>query len=43
MAFIDVITSFATLAELKNFVKPELLNECRLNITNGRHPVVEES
>ena len=42
MAFIDVITSFATLAELKNFVKPELLNECRLNITNGRHPVVEE-
>ncbi len=42
IAFIDVITNFATLAELRKYVKPDLLDESSLNIVNGRHPVVEQ-
>ena len=42
MAFIDVICNFALIAELREYVKPTLLNENSLNIINGRHPVVEE-
>ncbi len=43
IAFIDVITNFANLAIIKNFVKPNLIEETSLDIVGGRHPVVEES
>ena len=43
IAFIDVITNFANLAIIKNFTKPNLIEETSLDIVGGRHPVVEES
>ena len=42
MAFVDVISNFAHLAELRNYIKPKLLANNSINILNGRHPVVEE-
>ncbi len=41
LAQCDVINSFAKAAIQLNWVKPEMLNSKEINITNGRHPVVE--
>lgn len=38
---IDVFTSFATVAHINNYVKPNISNNNKLNIKNGRHPVIE--
>ena len=38
---LDVILSFAVVAESNNFTKPEITNKRSINIKNGRHPVVE--
>ena len=39
---IDVLQSFATVAEANGFVRPELVKEHRIEILDGRHPVVEK-
>lgn len=38
---IDVFTSFATVAHINNYVKPNINNDNKLDIKNGRHPVIE--
>ncbi|MAI76321.1 MAG: DNA mismatch repair protein MutS [Rickettsiales bacterium] len=43
ISFIDVITNFANLAKLRNYIRPELANKSIIQIKNCRHPVVEES
>ena len=39
---IDVLQSFATVAEANNFVRPELTLERDIEVIDGRHPVVEK-
>ncbi|MEG2194858.1 MAG: DNA mismatch repair protein MutS [Terrisporobacter sp.] len=41
IANIDVFTSFATVAHINNYVKPDINNSSKLDIKNGRHPVIE--
>ncbi len=41
IAMLDCFASFAECAEQYNYVKPELSDDTRLEITEGRHPVVE--
>lgn len=40
---VDVLSSLAQLAEMENYCKPDLSNDCFLKISNGRHPVVEQT
>jgi len=42
IATLDVITSFATVAEDMNYVKPVVDNEGIIDIKDGRHPVIEK-
>jgi len=42
LAELDVLTCLAERAESMNLVMPELVDEPRLEIGNGRHPVVEQ-
>ncbi len=39
---LDVIASFATVAEELNYVKPEVDNDGIIDIKEGRHPVIEK-
>lgn len=39
---LDVIASFAAVAEELNYVKPEVDNEGVIDIKDGRHPVIEK-
>jgi len=41
IATIDVLLSFANVSKERNYVKPQMTNDGVLNITDGRHPVVE--
>ncbi|GAA0236595.1 DNA mismatch repair protein MutS [Metaclostridioides mangenotii] len=41
IANIDVFVSMATVAHHNNYVKPNINTEDRLDIKNGRHPVIE--
>ncbi|HNH82861.1 MAG TPA: DNA mismatch repair protein MutS [Acidobacteriota bacterium] len=41
LATLDVLGSFAQLAAMRNYVRPELHEDDELTILNGRHPVVE--
>jgi DNA mismatch repair protein MutS len=41
IANIDVFVSFATVAYMNNYVKPTINEDNKLDIQNGRHPVVE--
>jgi DNA mismatch repair protein MutS len=41
IAMLDCFVSFAECAEQYNYVKPELSDDDRIEITEGRHPVVE--
>ena len=41
-ASLDVLLSFATVAVEYNYVKPEIDDSYDLNITEGRHPVIEQ-
>ena len=43
ISFVDVISSFASLALDKNYCRPNIVSENKIEITDGRHPVVEES
>ncbi len=42
VATLDVLTSFATVAEDMNYVKPEVDNDGIIDIKDGRHPVIEK-
>ena len=42
VATLDVLTSFATVAEDMNYVKPVVDNEGIIDIKDGRHPVIEK-
>ena len=42
VATLDVLTSFATVAEDMNYVKPEVTNNGIIDIKDGRHPVIEK-
>jgi len=42
LATIDVLQALAETAEQHNYVKPKVTNSADINITNGRHPVVEK-
>ena len=39
---IDALVSFAEVAHKNNYCQPEILEDSRLKITNGRHPLVEQ-
>jgi len=39
---LDVLISFATVAEELNYVKPEITNSGEIDIKEGRHPVIEK-
>jgi DNA mismatch repair protein MutS len=41
LAYLDVVTALAEVALLNNYTRPMLSNDDRLDISNGRHPVVE--
>lgn len=41
IANIDVFVSLATVAYINNYVKPNINEDNKLDIVNGRHPVVE--
>lgn len=42
VATLDVLTSFATVAEDMNYIKPEVNEGPEIDIKNGRHPVIEK-
>lgn len=42
LAYIDVLLSFALLAQENNYTKPLLTNDTSLEIQEGRHPVIEK-
>ncbi len=41
LATLDVLQSLAEAAVKNNFVRPSLFSDCRLDIKQGRHPVIE--
>jgi DNA mismatch repair protein MutS len=41
LAFLDLVSSFASLAKTKNYCLPDLNETQNLNIINARHPVLE--
>jgi DNA mismatch repair protein MutS len=43
VATIDVLCGLAYLAEVRRYVRPQLVDHSCLNITAGRHPVLEQS
>ena len=42
VATIDVLLSFATIAEKNRYVRPVVNDSMKLSITEGRHPVIEQ-
>jgi len=43
LAEVDLLQSFADLAQKQNYVRPRLVEEPRLHLTEARHPVIEQS
>jgi len=43
LAELDVLGAFAEVAALNNYTKPEILTDITLDISEGRHPVVERT
>ncbi len=43
VAELDVVCSFATLADQRRYVRPEFVEEAVLDIEDGRHPVLEQT
>ena len=41
LAELDILTSFAKQSASYNWCEPELINDCKLEITDARHPVIE--
>jgi len=42
VARLDCLLSFATLAEARNYTKPEVNESLKIDIRSGRHPVIEQ-
>ncbi|MDR3317450.1 MAG: DNA mismatch repair protein MutS [Puniceicoccales bacterium] len=42
LAEIDVLSGWAQLAKHWNYCKPEIIDDCELDILEGRHPVIEK-
>ncbi|HZV97827.1 MAG TPA: DNA mismatch repair protein MutS [Methylophilaceae bacterium] len=42
VAQLDVLTTFAERAQALNYVAPQFIDEAGINISGGRHPVVEQ-
>lgn len=42
VAVLDVLCSFATVAERENYVRPEIKDKTVIELKNARHPVVEK-
>ncbi len=42
VSYLDVLLSFAEVAEKSNYCKPNILNNGSIKIVGGRHPVVEQ-
>lgn len=42
LALIDMLTSFASVSEENNFIRPNIIKEKRIDIKDARHPVVEK-
>lgn len=42
IARLDVLQSFALVAKMNNYVRPEVNEQFALEITDGRHPVIEQ-
>jgi DNA mismatch repair protein MutS len=42
LALLDSICSFAKVALVNNYCKPEIVEDCILSVRGGRHPVVEK-
>ncbi len=42
IARLDCLLSFATLAEARNYTKPEVNDSLKIDIRSGRHPVIEQ-
>ena len=42
LAQLDVLLSFAQIAEDNNYIKPKINNSLSLDIKDGRHPVIEQ-
>ena len=42
VSILDVLTSFATVAEDMNYCRPEINSSGAIDIKNGRHPVIEK-
>ena len=42
LATVDVLCSFSRVAQSNNYCRPKMNNDGRINIQNGRHPVVEQ-
>ncbi len=40
---LDVIATLAEVAENNNYIRPQLTNDCKILIRDGRHPVVENA
>ncbi|MBF0609140.1 MAG: DNA mismatch repair protein MutS [Candidatus Magnetobacterium sp. LHC-1] len=43
VAMLDLLQSLATVAKLNNYVRPDVTNGPRVEINDGRHPVVERA
>ncbi|WP_322969104.1 DNA mismatch repair protein MutS [Faecalibacter sp. LW9] len=42
IAYLDVLSNFAEIAEKNSYIKPEITDGYDLKITEGRHPVIEQ-
>jgi DNA mismatch repair protein MutS len=42
IAILDVLVNFAQIAQEKHYCRPEMTDECVIDIKQGRHPVVEQ-
>ncbi|MGA9188455.1 MAG: DNA mismatch repair protein MutS [Methanosarcina sp.] len=40
---LDVLTDLAEIAENNNYIRPQLTDDCKILIRDGRHPVVENT
>jgi len=40
---LDVLTALAEIAENDNYIRPQLTDDCKILIRDGRHPVVENT
>ena len=42
IAFLDVLSTFAEIAEKNSYIKPNINDSLELDISEGRHPVIEQ-